>query len=445
MSNKKNIILYLVSVVIGVIVGVIVYKVTRNSLYTVGAFLITVIISMIIGALVTKKHKEKYTTTSKSSDGCVQNITINQNCDDGDHPYHPINPALSKADIVNWIKRVNPKLTSECQECIVDSAFDLWSVKTLNDVKKRSMKEQKKILNALLAFDCNKQCVIPSQGLKKSDVESWLNTVVHRPLDGDCYECIVNTIMRLWSPEDLVKVQRMDPVKQKKVVQGIWALDCTDCEDEHLDKEDVEDWLSTVLTGTKPDCYNCVVDNIMKLWSMDNFHQAQKMSKDSQRQLIESLIDIHCISSCINVPTGLNKQKVIQWVTTNMTGANQSCYSCVIEHIMKLWTPAMFSKVTSKPHLEQNKILQGIIALNCYHDCVNSALTKDDIIRWVKQVLPKSVASCQRCIVEQGEKMWTKKEFVHLQSLPHEDQVKTAMLVADYNCPHVCKLEPQQC
>jgi hypothetical protein len=204
--------------------------------------------------------------------------------------------------------------------------------------------------------------------------------------------------------------------------------------------------MASLLVGASQDCYKCALTIILRMWSTTEFAKVQAMSKASQLQILKALTALNCDKECIEVPSGLTAQEVSAWLSTVLNGRFASCTtSCIIPTILRLWTPPMLSSVKLKPLLEQQKIVQGIISFNCQGICFSGPISIDQVSWWVQNILPSASPNCQSCIVSSAMKNWTTDSFNELLGKPLTDQVKTARLLADFNCPDVCgSLPPAQ-
>lgn len=436
---QKITIIVIVAIILGVLSTLVLGP--HHKLWSLGVFVFVTVIGLLV-VLIEHDH-DKNENFSLGGSGCNQTINITQNCNDNDNPWLPVNPALDKKLLENWIKSVDPGMTKQCQKCIITSAMRLWSGDTLQQVMQKSKVEQLQILHALLLLDCDKQCVITPNNLDRTVVTQWLITVFGEQIDENCFDCVLNTIMKLWKQEDLQKAMAQGPEQQKQIIEALWLLHCQNCQKDKVKPSDAINWLTTVLTGATQKCYKCAVDTIVRLWSNENFKKVKKMNKNSQSQIAQALLALNCEKKCIVIPTGLNKQQVTEWVSRHFVGTDKQCLDCLVNAIMQLWTPAMMKNLLDKPLLEQDKVLQGLLLLNCHSQCISGKeLSREQVEQWVAKIFPDSNKSCQSCIVDKGMQTWSNEEFHKLKSLPTSDQAKLAKLFADFNCPHVCELSP---
>lgn len=447
-SQQKNLIATVAAIlVILIIVG---YILKRNDIKP-GYAIIPVLLVLIFSLpyILSKKgdnDSESYTVSSTESGGCSQTINIVQNC--GPNPPSPPSPPPSpphppeKEDILDWIDSIDSELTSSCKNCIVNSASKLWSRDMLPKVKQLSKEQQKNILNALLSFDCSKQCVVTPAKLTASVIQRWVSVLLPK-LPQKCINCVVSFGLKLWTLEDFAMIQAKDKEDQINLVNALIAMNCNDCADTpRIDPGLIRKWLDSVLAGAKPDCMDCIVDKISAMWTLADFGKVQGMDKKSQLQIVQALIGLACSKECVYIPSGLNRNVISQWVNSVLTGENPNCLNCVVNVISKVWSPSIFNNVKSKPVNEQVKVLQSIIAANCLNECVSTPLSSQQVLAWIRKIFPKYSKECQECIVEHAMKMWNKSDFNELLSKPTSDQAKVAKLIADYNCPDLCVNEP---
>jgi hypothetical protein len=384
--------------------------------------------------------KEKF---EEEQQGCNQTINIIQNCDPSKKQIQ-----LQPDSIKKWIEALDPKLTSECQECIIKNALKLWEPSTLLKVSHMAVDEQKRILSGLLAFDCTKQCVIPKAGLNKTDVLMWMRKVLPT-ISMDCEKCLIDAIMKLWSVDDFKKALSKPEKEQIHIAEGLIALHCEKCEIiSHLQPDVIRKWISSLLAGTKKDCLECAVDVIVKMWDLKEFAKVNGMSKKSQVQIVHALVGLNCEKACVEIPSGLNPKDVLNWMIKNDPlpfSQDSTCRQCVLGEILRLWTPEMMKKVNAKSPLDIKKIIQGVGSLNCQTSCGQGILTKQMLSGWFKELLPKEKnINCLDCVISKALDEWKTGLYFKTKvlALPTKEQAKMARAFADFNCPHVCNLEP---
>jgi len=308
----------------------------------------------------------------------------------------------------------------------------------LHKVQSKAMEDQKKILDALLAFDCQKQCVVAPAGLTKKEVMAWVGSV-YLGLPTNCYNCVVEAIMKMWGPDELAKAKAKAKHDQTKIVRGILAFDCAHCDVVKLNAGDVQKWLNSVLVGAKKDCTKCLVAAAVKNWSLGDFNKVKGMSKKSQRQVVQAMLALNCVKECVEVPSGLDAHEVHMWLNHLLAGAMPDCYKCLADNIMKLWTKDSFKKVQAKSKGDQVKIVQGLVAFHCKGDCMPPApLTPGEVSAWLKKMLPQASAKCLNCAVEHALKLWDSKVFAGVKAKSPKEQKALAQGMAVLNCPHAC-------
>ena len=441
---------YAVMAAVAIVVGFISFfliksnklSIEQSALWALAPVLIVVVIGI---AAIEKKHKEHY----DDDVGCNQTVNIYQNCR-GPNPSPPPDGPVNKSDIVKWLISVDPQLTSTCQDCIANNAVKMWKQADLTNVKNMSKKKKKVVLNALLVIDCNKQCIIPPSGLDRSKVQIWVS-MVGKELSVQCQTCVVDSIMKLWSPSDFVKAQLGMKEEQAKLLQGVLAFNCSKCDVNKLNPADVQKWINTILTGAKPDCYTCVVNTAVNLWNVEDFAKIEMMDKKSQVQVVQALIALNCEKDCVSVPSGLTVREAQEWLVTILVGESPTCDNCIVQAIVKNWSRSILDTVKSKPKDDQLKIVQVLLALNCDRVCHPSSnkLTKEDIQKWLVTMMPDVTQKCSDCIVNSAFSTWsssmpTKEAFrTELLSKKCSDQVKIAKSIGAFNCPPgTCNTSP---
>lgn len=405
---------------------------------SVATALIFFTLILIVGIVLVKNNKEPY---DAAADNCSQTINIYQNCGSKPGPGPGPSPGpvpIDKDAIKKWIASVDPKLTGQCQDCILVSASQLWSSDTLDKVSSMPLEKQKTILSALLAFDCEKQCVIPPSGLVRGAVDTWVHTVAPNVI-GTCHDCAVDVIMKLWSPDDLKKADALSPADKTNIVMALLTVNCPDCDAKSgkLAEGEVRDWIDSLLSGAKKECSTCLVNKIVDLWDEKKMTEVKAMKKNSQQQILQALLALNCQKECIEIPSGLDAAEVMQWVTVVMPAQIKGCYDCAVDAVLRNWTPSIFTDVKNMPAIEQSKILQALVVLNC-QICLQGGLARQQIVSWISDIYPELSGVCTDCIADKASSMWSKKDFTDLLAKDSQDQQKILKSIANFNCPHVC-------
>lgn len=285
--------------------------------------------------------------------GYVQNIYISQGCG-----------KVSPGGISDWIKGINGTLTPACVACVKSSAEKLWSADTLEKVKEMNIDQQKKILNMLLAFDCSKQCSVPSNELDEDRVRTWVNSII--PSSSlVCVPCVVSSIMKMWKLSDFQNALAKSTSDQQKLIGYIIIMNCGDCS--VLNPQEIRAWLNGVLSGALPSCYACIVDFIQKMWSEKDLKKVKSLDKKSQLQIVQALIAVNCEKNCAPVPSGLTISMVMPLVQKFVP--NEGCGLCAAEAMVKSWTPIVFASVMKKSVQDQKLIVEALMSLNCEGKC----------------------------------------------------------------------------
>jgi len=441
---------YAIAIMLSMTIGVLfAYYLQQKTQLSPAIAFIPFILTLIAGLIIVRRqHKKEGYALNLPGDSAGATINIIQNCGScnptpGPTPVPPGPAPLTKDAVAKWIKSVDTGLTANCSNCIIDKAMQLWNSNLLEQISTLPMEKQKTILNAMLAVDCVSQCIIPVSNLDKQKVIAWVNMIV--PTAGvNCQACAVDYILKHWSSQNFSNALVKMKEEQVKILEGIIAFNCPKCDAPiKLDAKAVQAWLTGLLTGANPDCYSCAINTIVRLWSVADFNKIKKMDKKSQIQVIQALLALNCSENCIEVPSGLTPGQVNQWLASILDGENNNCYDCLSAFILKHWTPAMLNTAKQLPKIEQSKVVAGLIAANCQSECLsNSTLTKQQVTSWVKQILPTIDAVCVSCIVAKAMQIWNKQDFTEVMSKPTKDQAVIAKAMADYNCPHVCQVEP---
>ena len=412
--------------------------------------MIPTLIVLICGVFMIENRKHENYTGMEKPDSCNQTINIIQNCKNpspspgpspSPTPPSPTPLPLTKKEVLEWIQSVNSKFTSACSDCIANAVLKNWNVQDLMKVQKSPLKNQENILNMILSTDCTQQCLVV-EPLDEKVVALWMESL-GSSLTPDCKRCLLVNIMKLWTKDEFAKVQLLNKDTQLKVIQGLLALDCSPCNVEKISEKEVQMWLNSLMDGMNSNCLGCVLNFILKSWDRSQLNKIKGLDRKSQLQVVQSILAMDCASQC-SIPSGLTPQMVQAWLNSVLEGESSDCLSCVLQYILKHWTLSTLNNVKSKSKLEQDKIVQGLIALNanCLGVCVK--LSKTQLESWLKNLLPKLDLGmdCISCAVDAMYSMWDMKEFSELLSRPIEDQIKIAKMVAEFHCPQSCNIPP---
>lgn len=448
---------YAIAVILALLVALITVFLLKNYGTATKSALLTSLIPfslfLVVGLMwASKNKKEKFSLSGDGNFDQTQTINIVQNCGSNPGPSpnpNPPNPTppspLTKDMVLKWIKSVNPKLSSSCNDCIIANVIKLWNVDTLNKVMKDPMTQQEIILNAILAFDCSNQCTTSSK-LNSAQVDQWLHEL-DPSLSASCHQCVMKLILKSWSLEQYANMLKLDKDKQLNVIQGILAFSCADCNTpSNLTPQEVQQWMASLISGASQECYECALSAIMKMWSSIDFAKVKALSKENQIQTLKALMALDCSKDCISIPSGLNENDVKNWLDDILiNGELANCVdSCIVPAIMKSWSPEMFADVKIKPRIEQQKILQALISLNCGNACFGGALSKGEVAYIVSLVLPEAKSDCVDCIASEVMNSMSSIEFNNLLAKPVAEQMKVFRALASYKCPGLCVLPPAQ-
>lgn len=358
-----------------------------------------------------------------------------------------IGKGLSAGVVDAWVRDVNPGLTDNCVNCVVGSVLKMWNVDALAKVQALAVDKQLLVLNALLAFDCSQQCVIPSPtDLNPTMVASWVQ-VVMPDAPASCKSCIVAQIIKQWTAKDYKAVVDKPRPEQINILQAILAFNCASCQTSPvLSPADVQAWISALLpqlssdvsASSKAECMSCAVNALVRMWSPADFSKVKAMDQKSQTQVLQAVIAFGCEKQCVEIPSGLTPEAVAGWLSKVLAGESGDCMECAIKAIVRLWTPVMLQSVQSKKPMDQLRIVQGVISMNCQSSCSASVLAKDQILAWANQILPTASPQCLSCITDTASSSWSKSDFISVTAKPTSDQAKVARNLADYSCPDVC-------
>lgn len=282
---------------------------------------------------------------------------------------------LDKAAVSEWVLSVDPQILTTCLTCAVDNIMKLWSPEQLAQVKSFDKEKQALVLQGVMALNCPSCATAPK--LNKADVEKWLTTVLvgAKP---DCYSCTVDTVLKLWSVDQFDKVKAMSKQSQTQVVQALIALNCEkDCVavPSGLTQQEVEQWLNSVFVGASSQCSSCLVDTVMKNWSLAILNNVKAMPKDQQEKIVEGLIAFNCESSCTSLSDKLTKTDISDWLHSILPDIGQECSGCIVDMAYSMWIESMPTKeefhkqILTKECSEQVKIAKLVGDFNCPHVC----------------------------------------------------------------------------
>lgn len=458
-KKAKYTILVLVTIFVAVVAWVLTKETPENKRQMI-------VLGSVAGVLVigllwihhSEKDKENFALGNPGSD---QIINITQNCGGGSGPSPSPAPGPKpspapvsdlKEKILEWMKSVEPALTAECQGCALNNAVRLWDEATLKKTQEMKIGAQKMVLNALIAFNCDKFCVIPAPGLNKEEVDKWIASLKQN-VDPKILACVTVEILKMWSPENLADISKKPLQAQIDTLKGLIAFNCSQPKPV-LDRKEVEAWLNTIInanrTGYK-ECDSCVIDHIVNMWSEQEFAKVKAMSLQSQRQIIQAMVSITCLKACVTLPTGLNEVMVAEILEKILRGMNISsgplCGQCILHGIMENWSPQTFINFVNMPTKNQELILQGIIAFNsCASICGDTPAFQQKIENWVRSVSPKGGIpdKCFQCVMQSLLKKWNEQDLVVVLARSQAEQAKILDLELRYSCHPLCVSVPMQ-
>ena len=137
-----------------------------------------------------------------------------------------------------------------------------------------------------------------------------------------------------------------------------------------ISPSDADKWISSVDKDFSENCKGCLSKNLAKVWTVDMLEKVKKMSPSIQLDLLKLLVMLDCDKECEPKPipkpvSKLTKDKVEALIKKIYPDILETVKECMENNIMKLWDEKNFDIVLSKPLVEQEKILNGILALNC--------------------------------------------------------------------------------
>jgi len=381
---KKN---WLIRIVIVVAVSLAVTAILvqngyeKNQAMQLGA--LAGLLALIVDFLVTSRehyiHKASRITENFEGPECGQTINIYQNCkgpspgpNPGPSPT-PV-PAVTEEEVKKWLMSVDSTLTEACQKCIVDNAVRIWKPEDLKNVLSKDIAEQKSILQAMLVANCSSQCVVAPAGLDRKEVQAWVQGV-DPSLDPKCVTCAVDAAMKRWPVRELAWVKALDGTKQANVLKLLLAINCLDCAPVvKVDPLEVQKLVAEIFVGAKPECYKCIVDSIVNLWTVEELADFKKMDSKSQTQIMQAFIALNCKENCTVVPSGVSEEEATALVKSSMPIGNSwmaECVSCLVHEIMT-WSRDNLTIAMSKPQEERVKLLVNLATVDCNTSCVRS-------------------------------------------------------------------------
>ncbi len=387
MNSKSWITLIFVSVVVAVMVGLISMENGYDQNQALQLAGVAGLLAVILGLLTLKDQRDnyihkvsKYAREGYDANGCNQTINIYQNCKDpqpgpGPKPEPiPIPEPVSVDAVRKWIDSVDNSLTESCKKCIIDNAVNIWTQSTLVEVQSKDIAEQKNILQALLAFNCSKQCVIAPAVLDRQMVEALVYSIEPN-MSTSCAVCMVDSIMQMWTMDDYNRIKEMNQQEQINVLMLIRNINCSTCDVQaKVDPNVVERLISLILVGAKPNCYKCVVQAIVNMWSLQELDDFKKMDRKSQGQVVQAIIALNCKESCTYVPSGITDEEALAWVQSAMPEMNNwlpECVSCLVG-VVKSWSRDNFRAVQDKSHEEQVAVITNLATVDCQNSCIGS-------------------------------------------------------------------------
>lgn len=383
MKTKKLITLLLISLGVAIILGAILRENDYDWDQTIQISLLSGLLIFLTGMVFEKRrgNMEGFDVTGK----CNQTINIYQNCGDSSGP--PTPTPVNSENIKAWVNSVRPDLTDTCKQCVLDKIISMkWSDKILEEEKLKDISLQKSDIDVILAVDCVNQCTAPPANLDRELVKDWVvNTLGHSPmhivLAEPCVSCIVDAIMRIWSIKEFQDAQALPKDQQLKVIQALRALNCQNCQpSSKLNPEVVREKLINILAGRLPQCFDCVVNSVINIWTLTDWNlflalnpkdETSGEAFNSQSQVIQALIAFNCATECSKIPSGISDEEAqlfVQEAMPEMVAWGPDCVGCLISKV-KEWPRNKFEEEKIKDKSQKQGLLVAIAAAECSLAC----------------------------------------------------------------------------
>lgn len=284
----------------------------------------------------------------------------------------------------------------------------------------------------------------PPTDLLKDDIEKWIGSV-DSGLTSLCKSCVVSSALKLWKKIDLMKVQAIPLDKQKLVLQAMLVMDCDkECviKPVGLEKAQILAWLAQLAPPLPAGCRDCLVDTILKLWSVSDFQKTVAHPKEEQIHIVQALVALNCKDCDKGIPGNIPAGEVEKWLNGILGGSNVSCLDCVIKTIYRIWKLPEFEKVQKMDKKSQDQIVQALIALNCEKDCIEvpSGVTKSEAMVWISSLTgAKNLdSSCMNCSVQAVMKNWSPSMLANVVKKSEPEQLLILTALQAFNCEKVC-------
>lgn len=350
-------------------------------------------------------------------------------------------------EIQSWLNKMAPNLTPSCKKCVVQNASKLWKQDTFKEVLAKSVMEQQNIIKGLLVLNCEKDCVIKPDGISIKDVDDWLKNFPE--LSQDCKDCVARTAVVNWDIAMFNSVKSKPVTDQQNIITALILLNCDKCKNgDSLDLNQVKKWMNGILQGQTVECSECVLNVISKMWNSNDFKKIKAMDLKSQTQILQTLIFMNCEKICVEIPTKLDPQKVMKFIESILVGTNVDCNTCLVDTIMKNWTPDSFNKVQKMSNADKIKILNGLISMNCLQVCTapkpaptpvpNTRISREQVVDWVDSVGVGENTNCKNCVVDSVMKVWDQNMLNNIRARSREDQIEVFKGLLATNCMSAC-------
>lgn len=207
--------------------------------------------------------------------------------------------------------------------------------------------------------------------------------------------------------------------------------------------DSIKKWIVSVDSKLTAECQNCILENALKMWKEDTLRKVSIMDSESQKKVLNGLLAFDCSKQCVIPQSGLNKGAVDTWIRSTIKGASNDCVECIVDAIMKLWSPDDYKKVLSKTLEEQMKIIEGVFALHCEKCKQNTdKLNSDMVEKWLTTLLVGAKPECYKCAVETIVKLWQQKDFTKVKLMEKKSQVQIVQALLELNCEKSCVIIP---
>ena len=280
---------------------------------------------------------------------------------------------VSSDKVRSWVSSMLTGVSAVCVDCVVDFASKAWSVADFDRVRGKSQDEQRRIVQAVISFNCEGECsgktvLHPT----KEMAMDYVNKLVDPSLRDVCKECVADAIVKLWTVKNMEDVMKKSLTEQKVVLNRLAQFQCSEpCGPappgpQHPSKEMSLAYVKQMTPSWSSNCQDCVSDAIVRLWTTKDLDDVKKRTPEQQLNILQAMT-LQCQESC--APKGVTKEEALAFIDSVVGSGMPDCHNCIANAMVNMWTKEDLESIKKKPAPEQQLMVQALGTFNCAEQC----------------------------------------------------------------------------